>query len=302
MVSNNNLPPLNALKAFEAYGRHMNMKAAADELCVTPSAVSRQLRQLEDYLGVKLLERVGRSTLLTESGKRYLSSVSDSLKRISSATDDIFPRKRHLPRPRILKIGCGPVFAEFWLAGKIGRFRQQNPDIELQIQINHNVVVDMPLDNVDVEVYTGHLDWPDFHSEALFQIRDFPVCSPALLEKYGSPSNLEELSRMPLLHEGSMHWWPGWLKAMGCQGGIEAAGTLVFDETLCLKLALAGEGVALVDDISAREYLTRGELIRPVDHEEVTDDWVMLLVATDKRDNPLVNTFCHWLQSEFNAP
>ncbi|WP_339669149.1 LysR family transcriptional regulator [Dasania marina] len=298
------LPPLKALKAFEAVGRHQSFKKATEELCVTQSAVSRQISQLEDYLGVKLLERNNRKTQLTDIGQSYLLSLSTAFKGISDATQTLFPSKAQKHFQRSLKIGVGPAFAEYWLTGRIGLFRDQYPQIKLEIHINQNLRIAAPLQDVDVEIYTGSKIFEGYSREPLFQLVDYPVCSPRLIDE---PLNeVAELHQYTLLHESSNHWWPRWFEAVGCDEKGKGTGPVIHDETLCVKLAVAGEGIALGDAISTAPYLSSGELMRPVAVGMVTNDWVSIVkkepvnAGADAASNasPEVSLFCEWLRVE----
>ena len=292
------LPPLNALKAFEAVGRHLSFKLAAEELCVTQSAVSRQITQLESYLNVKLLERSNRGVKLTHLGEEYLSSLTKAFQGISDSTAALFPSKTSKHYQRTLKIGVGAAFAEYWLTSRIGQFRDKYPQLKLEIHINQFQYkkAEAPLDDVDVEIYTGSKKFPGYHVDPLFQLIDYPVCSPRLIE---TPlNNVDELRNFALIHEDSTHWWPRWFEAVGSKSKESCEGPVIHDETLTIKLAVAGEGVALGDAISTAPYLRDGELIKPVKEGMVTDDWVSLLTRENKPPSPEAELFSEWLKSE----
>lgn len=290
-----NLPPLNALKTFEAFGRHLNLHDAADELCVTQSAVSRQLRHLEEHLGVKLLERIGRSTQLTDLGHRYLNTLSTSLSSISDMTDSLFPKQR-TGGQELLLIGIDPIFAHYWLTPRLGSFRKQHPEIALELYVNHNMLMEAPLEQVDLEIYTGRVFPLELHCDKLFHIHDFAVCSPSLLEGDRQIQTARDLLQLPLLHEGSPHWWPAWLEAVGCTEKPDKVGPVIYDEVLCIKLALEGQGVVLGDHISSADFLRNGKLVRPTSDTMVTEDWVSLLIKPEKLRNPAVEAFRNWIQ------
>ncbi len=295
------LPPLTALKTFEAVGRHLSFKKATEELCVTPSAVSRQIKLLEDYLGARLLIRNNRKTELTDQGKAYLLVVNHALSDIGEATRTLFPgHDRSQAQGQRLKLGVGAAFAEYWLTNRIGGFRDLNPDIDLEIHINQAVSVqEAPLAHVDIEIYTGGLQFEGYEHEKLFQLLDYPVCSPRLIRPKVPPLALESLQDFTLLHENSNHWWPQWFSHVATRAPENAhKGPVIHDETLSIKLAVAGEGVALGDDISAAQFLRSGELIRPVKEAMLTDDWVCLLTQSDAPMRRSVMLFRSWLLAE----
>ncbi|NVK36891.1 MAG: LysR family transcriptional regulator [Gammaproteobacteria bacterium] len=289
------LPPLNPLKTFEAFSRHLNLRDAAQELYVTESAVSRQLKQLEVYLGVKLLERVGRNSQLTDVGQHYSKALSQGFYVIAEATERLFPRPDHLGVRQVLKIGVGPVFAEYWLSKRLGEFRALHPNIDLELHVNHNLLLEAPLERVDLEIYTGNATHNEFLCDPLFQIQDFAVCSPSLLNEIGKVSDVNELRKFPLLHEGSTHWWAQWFKSAGCKQKLPKNGPIIYDQIQCIKLALAGEGIALADHISTLEHMQNGELVRPIKHKLITQHWISLLIKPEKIKEAPVVAFRHWL-------
>lgn len=293
-----NLPPLNALKAFEAVGRNLSFKQASQELCVTQSAVSRQISQLEAYLNVKLFERSNRGVKLTTIGAEYLEALTTAFHGISQSTAGLFPNTENKTYQRTLKIGVGPAFAEYWLTSRIGQFRDRFPQLKLEIHINQYQYdkAQAPLAHVDVEIYTGANELEGFSLEPLFQLIDYPVCSPRLIE--APLSSVNELHNFTLLHEGSAHWWPRWFEAVGSQAKGDCAGPVIHDETLCIKLAVAGEGIAIGDDISTAPYLKTGELVKPVTEGMVTNDWVSLLTREGATSTPEIELFCQWLRGE----
>ena len=300
-VNRYNLPPLNALKTFEAFGRYLNLREAADELCVTQSAVSRQLKQLEDHLDCKLLERVGRSTVLTDVGKRYLEALTSSLSDISQATDELFPKHRSPLQKQVLKISVGPVFAEYWLMPRLPAFYELHPDIHLEIQVTRNQLINTPTDRVDVEIFTGGNIPDEFEAVQLIKIIDFAVCSPDFLAVHGPINSLDDLLALPLLHEGSTHWWPAWLKNAGCEKSYVSSGSVMYDETLCLKMALAGQGVALADQISAHAFLESGQLVKPLHDAVEAPEWVNLITHRKKALSHNAQCFKAWLIDEMQA-
>lgn len=295
------LPPLNALKAFEAFSRHLNLRDAAQELCVTESAVSRQLKQLETFLGVKLLERVGRNSQLTDVGQHYSKALSQGLSTISEATERLFPYPSRRGVRQVLKIGVGPVFAEYWLSTRLGEFRELHPNIDLELHVNHNLLLEAPLERVDVEIYTGNATHPEFLCDRLFQIQDFAVCSPALLHEIGEVTQVSDLLKFPLLHEGSTHWWAQWFSSAGCRQKTPKHGPIIYDQIQCIKLALAGEGIALADHISTLDHIKNGELVRPIKHKLITEHWISLLIKPEKMKEAPVLAFRKWLLTSMKA-
>jgi len=298
MQNRRKLPPLNALRAFEAFGRHLNLRDTADELCVTESAVSRQLKHLEEYLGAKLMERVGRSTHLTEIGHEYLGSLTPSFDQMRDHTHRLFSPIGPARGTHRLRLGVSPSFSEEWLALRLGDFESKHPGISLEIVTNHIDPVGVTLDNVDVEVTYGPYVETEAPGEKLFRIQDFPVCNPGLVEGRELPLSLADLARLPLLHEASPHWWPEWFMAVGHRIDPIPGAVVVHDPSLTIRLALLGKGVALGDYISSYQHLQDGSLVRPVTDTQVTDDWVCLVRKPGTEDSPVASAFCDWLRSQ----
>lgn len=288
---------MTALRSFEAFGRHLNLRDSADELCVTQSAISRQIKQLEGHLGVKLIQRNGRQSQLTELGSQYLQTISQSLGDIAQQTQLLFPNHRTNTDKPCIKLGIGPVLAEYWLLPRLEDLRQQFPSLDLEIYINRGANSETPLSHVDIELFYGPLDSSDYQCEKLFNICDFPVCSPDLIPQGQSISNLEDMLQYPLIHEVSPHWWPAWLSAVGYAGISDNHGPLIEDETLTIKLALHGQGIAMGDFLSCYQYLQEGRLIRPVKEMLVTDEWVCLLLKPHQH-KPHIEQFCDWLRRQ----
>jgi LysR family glycine cleavage system transcriptional activator len=295
------MPSLTALRAFEAVGRHLSFKKATEELCVTPSAVSRQIRLLEEHLGQRLLIRNNRKTVLTEQGEEYLLVLNRAFTDIAGATDTLFPaRVQGGKKVQRLRLGVGAAFAEYWLTSRIGGFRDRHPDLELEIHITQTASGrETPSLDLDLEIYTGSSSFPGLKTERLFQLIDYPVCSPRLLRSWVSPLALDQLRTFTFLHEGSRHWWPRWFEHVsGPNLEAVASGPIIYDETLAIKMAVAGEGLALGDDISCAQYLRSGELLRPVKEVMVTDDWVSLLYQSSATKRAEVQLFRQWLLAE----
>src|SRR3954464_7865401 len=170
------LPPLNALKAFEAAARSESLTRAAEELCVTQGAVSQQVKALETTLGIKLFFRERQRLVITEAGREYLAVVRDALDRIAVGTDRLVQRQTS----GVLTVGTSPDFAAKWLVHRLGRFSEAHPDIDLRISASMHHV-DFASEEVDLAVRHGDGRWPGLHVTRLCFEQLFPVCSPALL-------------------------------------------------------------------------------------------------------------------------
>src|SRR5260221_670969 len=186
------LPPLNALRAFEATARHLSVKHAADELCVTPGAVSQLLKALEAHLGVTLFRRVNRGILLTDAGQEYLPPVRNAFRQIGEATR----RLTAAVDSGILRLSVTPFFAAAWLVPRLGEFHAAHPDIDLQV-VTGNALVDFSRDGVDIAVRHGLGRYPGLRSERVLVVEIVPVAAPGLVTRLGTPRDPTALARWP---------------------------------------------------------------------------------------------------------
>jgi len=195
MVSHH-LPPLNALRAFEAAARHLSVKHAADELCVTPGAVSQMLKALELHLGVKLFQRVNRGIFLTDAGQGYLPPVRNAFRQIEEASRRITVSAD----TGILTVGVTAFFASAWLVPRLHAFQDVNPDIDLQV-VTSNALVDFSRDGVDVAIRHGLGHYPGLRSERVVAVEIVPVAAPTLVARLGAPTDPSQLTRWPQVHD-----------------------------------------------------------------------------------------------------
>src|SRR6478609_1501248 len=202
------LPPLNALKAFEAAARHESFTRAAEELCVTQGAVSHQVKALEAELAVKLFNRERQRLIITEAGRDYLAVVRDAFDRIAIGTERLLQRQN----AGVLTVSTSPDFAAKWLVHRLGHFVEAHPDIDLRVSASlHHV--DFAREEVDIAVRHGGGDWPGLDAVLLSSEQVFPVCSPKLLAGKRGPVKLTDLLKYPLIHTGDRSWWTRWLEA-----------------------------------------------------------------------------------------
>ena len=185
------LPPLNALKAFEAAARHESFTRAAEELCVTQGAISHQVKALEEVLGLKLFNRERQRLIITETGRDYLVVVRDALDRIALGTENIIQRQSS----GVLTVSTSPDFAAKWLVHRLGKFAEAHPDMDLRVSatLHH---VDFAREEVDVAVRHGDGNWPGLEVARLSPEELFVVCSPKLLKgrhRIRTPADLTQL-------------------------------------------------------------------------------------------------------------
>src|SRR5712691_3213397 len=191
------LPPLNALKAFEAAARHESFTRAAEELCVTQGAVSHQVKALEAELGLKLFNRERQRLVITQAGRAYLAVVRDAFDRIADGTERLLQRQSG----GALAVSTSPNFAAKWLVHRLGRFSEVHPDIDLRVSGSAHHV-DFAREDIDLAVRHGDGTAPGLHVTRLCAEELFPVCSPKLLNGRNPLRRPSDLSRFPLLHVG----------------------------------------------------------------------------------------------------
>ena len=290
------LPSLNALRAFEAAARHGSLSRAAEELHVTHSAVSHQIKALETELGVPLLRRAGRGVAVTAVGQQLEAALGDAFARIARAVR----LARQGDRGAVLNVSVEPSFAVRWLVLRLGRFHAAHPEIDLRLAAT-GTLADFVRDGVDIAIRYGRGDWPGLQTEHLLAISSFPVCSPALLGKGPVPEHPADLTRHALLHEDDGTFWRQWLAAAGAPD-VDAGRGLRFDDThLALAAAEAGQGVALGDEALAAAALAEGRLLRLFRTEVATDKAYWLVHPPEAAAQPKVAAFRDWLLGEIRG-
>jgi len=290
------LPPLNALRAFEAGARHLSFTKAAQELHVTQAAVSHQVRQLEEHLGVALFRRYTRRLALTEEGRALLPAVGEAFDRIDQAVRDLGEGSGN----RLLTVSLTHSFAGKWLVPRLGRFRQQHPEVDLRL--HHSAQpADFTRDDVDLAVRWGRGGWPNLGIDFLKAEAISPVCSPKLLEGPHPLRKPADLRHHSLLHDYDYDDWFAWLRAAGVQD-VEAYRGPILDETnVLIQAALEGQGVALTDLALVADDLAAGRLVRPFDLTLASDYGYYIVYPSGALKRPKVKAFRDFLLAEAAA-
>lgn len=258
------LPPLNALRAFEAAARHLSFAKAAEELSVTPAAISHQIKGLEDYLGVKLFRRAKRAIWLTEAGQACLPDLREGFDRLAAGID----RLRDLDESGVVTVSAPPSFAGKWLVPRLDRFRAAHPDIDVRVDASVQLV-DFVRDDVDIGVRYGAGNYPGLESELLMCEEVFPVCSPALLGGATPLSSPADLRAQTLLHEDQGQYddtfpdWRMWLLAAGAHDVDPTRGPRFSSSELVTQAAIDGQGIALGRSVVVAGDLAAGRLVQP---------------------------------------
>jgi LysR family transcriptional regulator, glycine cleavage system transcriptional activator len=249
------LPPLNALKAFEAAARHVSFTRAAEELCVTQGAVSHQVKALESELGIKLFSREQQGLAITEAGREYLTVVRDALDRIATGTERLVQRQGS----GVLTVSTSPDFAAKWLVHRLGRFAEAHPGIDLRVSAMMHQV-DFAREDVDIAVRHGDGHWPWLHVTRLCSEHLFAVCSPKLASNLRQP---RDVLKVPLLHLDNRTAWSTWFEAASITGVDAVHGPMMNRASMLIDAAVDGHGVALARTTLAAWDLINKRLVRP---------------------------------------
>jgi LysR family glycine cleavage system transcriptional activator len=288
------LPPLNALRVFEAVGRRGSVKQAADELFVTPGAVSRQLALLEGHLGTPLFTRSHRALALTASGKRYLARVSDVLLALSQATEEIKSTKGRDP----LRIWCPMTFGMRWLVPRLPVFRASQPDRDVVFTTSLGTV-NFDAQATGVAIRIGRGDWPGCVCHRLVDIELTPVCSPALLERLGPFRNAADLTRTTLLQSAARpNYWRLWLDTSGAPDLDPERGITFESVSLAYQMALEGAGVAMGQRALVAADVKAGRLVEPFAQRVNSGDAFYLIYPNRLAQDAFVLRFRDWLLDE----
>lgn len=287
------LPPLNALKAFEAAARHESFTRAAEELCVTQGAVSHQVKALERTLGLKLFARDRQRLLITEAGRDYLAVLRDALDRIALGTERLLQRQN----AGVLTVSTSPDFAAKWLVNRLGHFAEAHPDIDLRVSaaMHH---VDFAREDVDLAVRHGDGRWAGLDAVRLCAEELFPVCSPRLAGRLKTPADLRKL---PLLHLADSDAWARWLDAAGVDGAGLAHGPVFNRASMLIDAAIDGQGVALARTALAAGDLIHGRLARPFAIALRLPKTYWIVCPKAAATLPKIKTFRDWLLAQAAA-
>jgi LysR family glycine cleavage system transcriptional activator len=301
METRRRLPPLNALRAFEAAARHLNFSRAADELSVTPGAVSQQIQNLEDYVGGALFKRTPKGLLLTDGAQLALPALREAFDRLAEAAE-------MLTAPvdgRRLSITAAPSFAAKWLVPRLGGFEAAHPHIDVWLSADIDIV-DFAAGEADIAIRYGPGHYPGLETIPLMNETVIPVLSPEL--NAAQPVNAPaDLIKHVLLHDGSpvadesCPDWTMWLAARGVKGVDAARGPRFNQSSLVIEAAVSGRGVALAKRTLAQDDLDAGRLILPMPIATSVDFSYCLVFPKSKGRLPQVKAFIAWIRAEAAA-
>jgi LysR family transcriptional regulator, glycine cleavage system transcriptional activator len=290
------LPPLSSLRSFEAVARQLSFSKAAEELNVTPGAVSQQIRAFEERLGVKLFDRTKRSVALTRVAARMLPDVQAGLDLLSRACSS-----RSVPLgERTLTISVAPSFASKWLLPRLSGFYDQHADIDLRISATVELA-DFERDGIDLAIRLGHGRYPGFHAEPLFAEALTPLCSPKILKGKGRLKTPDDLRKHRMIHDTSIPGqgehtaWDKWLALAGAKHISARRGARFTLAELAMQAAIAGAGVVLGRLVLAEGDLASGRLVRPFKTVLPLDVSYFLVRSEKATPRPEMLRFRDWL-------
>lgn len=288
---------LTALRALEAAARHLSFTKAAEELGVTPAAISNQIKALETQHGVLLFHRLTRAVVLTEAGQAVWPLLRQGFDKLSSAAN----RLQTLKGSGVLTVSVLPFFAAKWLVPRLDRFYQAYPDIDVRLDATMRTV-DLTREPVDVCVRLGQGTYPGLNVVKLMDEQAFPVCSPRLLKEGAPLATPSDLYHHTLLHvesdEFSFPGWDTWLSAAGVEDVDATRGPRFNQLGLQVQAAVEGLGVALASKVLVRDDLFAGRLLQPFDFEIETNLAYYALCRNEAAVQPLVVAFWDWIVAE----
>ncbi|HXH44461.1 MAG TPA: transcriptional regulator GcvA [Bradyrhizobium sp.] len=287
------LPSLNGLRAFEAAARHLSFTLAASELNVTQTAISHQIRRLEEELGIRLFIRQNRALALTPEARDYLPGVRAAFNDLRLATDRLLRKDDD----KVLTVSTLASLAAKWLLPRLTDFQEQHPGIDVRITTSTSLV-DFQRDNVDAAIRYGRGQWPGLRADWLMADELFPVCSPSLLRGDKPLRRPEDLRNHPLLHTSSSNSddWRLWLTAAGLPSDIARQPGITFDMIfMTIQAAIDGIGVAMGRTSYVQDDIAKGRLVVPFKIALPADAGFYLVSPEGRREAPKLAAFRNWM-------
>ncbi|BAL13836.1 LysR family glycine cleavage system transcriptional activator [Bradyrhizobium japonicum USDA 38] len=287
------MPSLNGLRAFEAAARHLSFTLAASELNVTQTAISHQIRRLEEELGIRLFVRQNRALALTPEARDYLPGVRAAFNDLRLATDRLLRKDDD----KVLTVSTLASLAAKWLLPRLTDFQEQHPGIDVRITTSTSLV-DFQRDNVDAAIRYGRGQWPGLRADWLMADELFPVCSPSLLRGDKPLRQPEDLRGYPLLHTSNANSddWRLWLTAAGLPGDIARQPGITFDMIfMTIQAAIDGIGVAMGRTSYVQDDIAKGRLVVPFKIALPADAGFYLVAPEGRREPPKLAAFREWM-------
>ncbi len=298
------IPGLQSLKAFDASARHLNFTRAAAELNVTPAAVSHQIKELEEAIGVPLFQRTSRHMQLTRQGQVLKPAIADALEGITRALQKL----RQVENPTQVRVTVSPSLAAKWLVPRLDRFLESVPGADVRIDVSSEPL-DFDREDIDVAIRFGDGSYPGLVVEKLFHDTLFPVCSPELLngtKKLREPKDLLQFTLIHLDWEAQGAVWPNWrmwMLAAGVKDFNDTRGLHFSQTSLALQAAIDGNGVALGDSTLVGDDLASGRLVKPFELSlrSPAQFAYHLITRRDTAERPMTKAFRNWIIAEAAA-
>jgi LysR family glycine cleavage system transcriptional activator len=278
-----------SLKAFEAAARYMSFKLAAEELHVTATAISHQIKSLEQQLDCRLFIRKPRQVQLTDEGKELFTT----LKRAFDDVDEVASRVKSRRSREVVTLGLGPIIGTRWLAPRLGAFWNQHPDIDLRLH-HTNFPMQQSSDQFDLAIAWGDGHWPGMEVIPFISIEVTPVVAPGILQ----PLQATDLLTRPLIHQRDRQGWQQWFQAAGIERIDDDIGTVIDDANLVLQTVLDGQGIALGILPFIEADLASGRLLRPFELAVDPGKAYYLIYRKSRLDKQAVNSVRRWLSAQ----
>jgi LysR family glycine cleavage system transcriptional activator len=287
------LPPLSAIRAFEAAARHGSFTKAAEELGMTQAAVSYQVKLLEDRVGAPLFLRQARRVVLSETGRRLAPPVTEAFQRLQAA----FAATRET-NERVLSVTVIQSFATSWLVPRLGTFQMAHPDIAVRVDASGRIV-DLAREDIDVGIRTGNGNWPGLKAHLLMPSEFTPLCSPDFLVRFGPLASPADLLKLPLL-DWRDDWWRQWFALAGVADPQPAAPAMIeVDSQVMLgRAALVGQGVAILTPAYFAAELADGRLVQPFALTGRSESSFWLVYPQERQNAPKIRAFRDWMLAE----
>jgi LysR family transcriptional regulator, glycine cleavage system transcriptional activator len=287
------LPPMSTLRSFEAAARLLSFSKAADELHVTHGAVSRSIRSLEDYLGIKLFKRNIRAVVLTQAGASYFAVVRGLLETLSSATVTLMDQQSS----GVVNISTLDSFAAKWLVPRLFRFSHRHVDIDVRLSTSEQLA-NFSSDGIDLVIRYGRGNYPGLTAELLLKEELTPVCSPKLMHGANPPRVLADLRHHTLIHDEFPIDWVSWLRFAGAPE-IDARRGIRFQSSVhAVQAAVQGDGIALGRSALVADDLKAGRLVQPFTLAQPTDLAYYVVYPPQSITRPKIRAFRDWLLEE----
>jgi LysR family glycine cleavage system transcriptional activator len=285
------IPSMGSLIAFEAVAKHLSFSRAADDLALTQSAVSRQIKALEDLLDVRLFERLPHKLILTEAGESFLPEVTEALEQLSAATSNVVNFQNG---KTILRLSCTPTFAVKWLVSRLSDFHRRHPQISIELSAR-STSFNILETNIDAAINMGSVAWPGTASDSLGENKTAIVCSP----QYRDANRIRvpgDLTRVALLHTvGIPTAWLQWFELAGIEHPSPLAGWRLEQFQFVAEAAASGAGVAIIPRLFVEQDLDRGDLVELFVGTVALDFSYMLIYRPDRQSSMALSAFRKWI-------